>query len=128
MKNVIFEFYIGDTYPRDIIIDGYSEEISEMYFTIKKNNNDKRYVLQKTLTGGGITLVDVTYGTDGSIISRTYNLLINADDTEDMNPEVDYDFDIEIVTPGVSEIDIKKTIITGIFRLTNTTTRKYNEV
>lgn len=124
MKDVIFEFYIGDTYSRDFTISGYSSDIDQIYFTVKKNNNDKRYVLQKTLDNG-ITLVDVEYDDDGNIVSRTYNLLIDAEETEILKPDIDYSFDIEIVTDETK--DIKKTIITGIFRVVNTTTRIYNE-
>lgn len=125
MDNVKFNFYIGDTYTRDFVITGYSSAIDEVFFTIKKNVDDKRYVLQKTLNNG-ITLVDVTYDTDGTtILSRTYNLLIDAEDTEDMIPEYEYVFDIEIVTDETT--DLKKTIMTGTIELTNSATRNYNE-
>lgn len=127
MKDVVFEYYIGDTYTRDLTITGYSAEITEMYFSVKKNNKDKNTVLQKTLDNG-ITLVDIQYDDEGNIVSRTYNLLIEANDTEELRPDFDYSFDIEIVSPGVDNNDIKKTIITGIFRVNNTTTRNYNEV
>lgn len=127
MKDVVFEYYIGDTYTRDLTITGYSAEITEMYFSVKKNNKDKNTVLQKTLDSG-ITLVDIQYDGEGNIVSRTYNLLIEAEDTEDLKPDFDYSFDVEIVSPGVDNNDIKKTIITGIFRVNNTTTRNYNEV
>lgn len=127
MKDVVFEYYIGDTYTRDLTITGYSAEITEMYFSVKKNNKDKNTVLQKTLDNG-ITLVDVQYDDEDNIVSRTYNLLIEANDTEELRPDFDYSFDVEIVSPGVDNNDIKKTIITGIFRVNNTTTRNYNEV
>lgn len=125
MYDVKFQFFIGDTYARDIIIKKYSSEISEMYFTVKKSNNDKNYVLQKTLDDG-ITLTDVVYD-DGKIIERTYNLLVNATDTDDLTPNKEYVFDIEIVTPVLSGEDIKKTIITGTLTLTDATTRVFNE-
>lgn len=125
MDNVKFNFYIGDTYTRDFIITGYSSDIDEIFFTVKKNVDDKNYVLQKTLNNG-ITLVDVTYDTDGTtILSRTYNLLINAEDTETFTPEKEYVFDIEIVTDETP--DLKKTIMTGTIELTNSATRNYNE-
>lgn len=120
MRDVIFEFYIGDTYTRDFTISGYSSEITEVYFTVKKSNADKRFVLQKTLEDG-ITLTEDT-GT-GEERVRTYNILIDADDTESLKADFDYSFDIEIVSPN----NIKKTIVTGIFRVNNTTTREYNE-
>lgn len=125
MDNVKFEFYIGDTYTRDFIITGYSSDIDEIFFTVKRNVDDKKYVLQKTLNNG-ITLVDVTYDADGTtILSRTYNLLINAEDTETFKPETEYVFDIEIVTDETP--DLKKTIMTGTIELTNSATRNYNE-
>lgn len=126
MTNVLFEFYIGDTYTRDFTISDYSSEITEVYFSVKKNNSDKRTVLQKKLDNG-ITLTDVQYDDEGNITSRTYNILINADDTEDMQVDFEYPFDIEIITPGANSVDIKKTIISGIFKLKSATTRKYNE-
>ena len=126
MKDVKFEFYIGDTYTRDFIINGYSETISDVYFTVKKADDDKRFVLQKTLDNG-ITLTDIQYDTDGTtIISRTYNLLLNADDTETLKPDVEYPFDIEIITPKDND-EIKKTIIKGILVLNSATTRAWDE-
>lgn len=127
MTDVLFEYYIGDTYTRDLTIDGYSADIDEIYFSVKQNNKDKNTVLQKTLDNG-ITLVDVQYDDLGNITSRTYNLLIDAEDTESMKSDFDYSFDFEIVSPGANDTEIKKTIITGIFRVLNTTTRNYNEV
>ena len=127
MDNVLFEYYIGDTYTRDLTIEDYSAEISDMYFSVKQNNKDKHTVLQKTLDNG-ITLVDIQYDGDNNITSRTYNLLINPDDTESLKPDFDYSFDFEIVSPAANNSEIKKTIITGTFRVLNTTTRKYNEV
>lgn len=128
MTDVLFEFYIGNTYTRDFKIDDYSADIDEIYFSVKQNNKDKNTVLQKKLSDGGITLVDVTYGTDGQIKSRTYNITIIPDDTESLKPDFDYSFDFKIVSPGASNVDIGKTIITGTFRVLNTTTRKVNEV
>lgn len=128
MTDVLFEFYIGNTYTRDIKIDDYSADIDEIYFSVKQNNKDKYTVLQKKLSDGGITLVDVTYGTDGQIKSRTYNLTILPDETESLKPDFDYSFDFEIVSPGANDVNIERTIITGIFRVLNTTTRKVNEV
>lgn len=127
MDNVLFEYYIGDTYTRDLTIEDYSADIDEIYFSVKQNNKDKHTVLQKTLDNG-ITLVDIQYDEDDNITSRTYNLLINPDDTESLKPDFDYSFDFEIVSPGANNSEIKKTIITGTFRVLNTTTRKYNEV
>lgn len=125
MENVLFEFYIGDTYTRDFTIEGYSSPIDFMYFSVKKNNKDKRVVLQKTLDNG-ITLTDVIYDENEDPVSRTYNILINADDTEGLATDYDYPFDIEIVTTLIPH-SIKKTIMSGTLRLKEATTRNYNE-
>lgn len=128
MDNVIFEFYIGDTYTRDLIIEGYTDSIDELYFTVKKNDLDKNFLLQKTLDNG-ITLTDVQYEDDGTTIkSRTYNILINAEDTEGLKVDVEYPFDIEIVTNKTAPSpNVKKTIVKGTFVLTSATTRRWDE-
>lgn len=120
MENVLFEFYIGDTYTRDFTISGYSSEIDEIFFTAKKDENDKRYVMQKKLNNG-ITLVDTEEDT------KTYNILIDASDTDDLKADTNYYFDIKIITPVTSGEQIEKTIITGTMRLKNHATRQYNE-
>lgn len=126
MKDAIFEFYIGDTYTRDFIIGGYTDTIDDVFFTVKKADDDKNYLLQKTL-GNGITLTDIQYEDDGETIkSRTYNLLIDADDTEGLKAEIEYPFDIEIVTEKTND-DLKLTIIKGVLVLDSATTRKWNE-
>lgn len=128
MDNVLFEFYIGDTYTRDFILDGYSDAISDVYFTIKKDDRDKKFILQKTLDNG-ITLTDVQYEEDGTTIkSRTYNILVNAEDTEDMTADVEYPFDIEIITPKTSPSpNVKRTIVKGNVVLRSATTRVWDE-
>ena len=120
MENVLFEFYIGDTYTRDFTISGYSSEINEIYFTVKKDENDKRYYLQKTLNNG-ITLVDEDDD------SKTYNLLLNATDTDNLKPDINYYFDVKIITPVTSGEQIEKTVIAGTMKLKNHSTRQYNE-
>lgn len=125
MKDVRFEFYIGDTYSRDLIIQGYSRVIDEMYLTVKKEDDDKDYLIQLTL-GNGIELTDIVYDTDGTtILSRTYNILFYPNDTEGnitMYPEREYPFDIEIVSD-----DIKQTIMKGVVFLNSATTRRWDE-
>ena len=125
MQDVIFEFYIGDTYQRDFTIGGYTSDIDEVYFTVKKTQADRKPLIQKTLDNG-ITLVDIVYTEEGSILERTYNLLVNASDTDNLTPGTEYVFDIEIVTETEAE-PIKKTIITGTVVLNDATTRVYNE-
>ena len=118
-----FEYFIGDTYERNFIIKKYTDDIDSVFFSVKKSNGDKKTVLQKTLDNG-ITLVDDVVV--DNVRRRTYQLMINAEDTEDMTPEQEYEFDVEIVT-NKDDTDLKQTIITGNFILTNATTRLWNE-
>lgn len=120
MEGVVFEFYRGDTYSRDFVINGYSSPISKVYFTVKENAEDKKAVLQKTLNNG-ITLVEESED------MKAYNLLICCTDTDDMKADYDYVFDIEIHSPGTDDMPIKKTIITGKLRLKASSTRTCNE-
>jgi hypothetical protein len=126
MNGVIFEFHIGNTYSRNFIIKKYDEDIDKMYFSIKKSDDDEKTILQKTLDDG-ITIVDAEYDDDNNVISRTYNLLLNADDTEGFKVGIEYPFDIKIVTNKDAD-DIKLTIMNGTLTLTTVTTRKWNEV
>lgn len=118
------EFRIGDTYERNLTISKYADDIDEMYFSIKKNDGDKRVILQKTL-GNGITIV--TDETIDGVRYRTYQLFIDATDTENMKTGVDYPFDIEIVTDK-DETKLKETIVKGNVILNDATTRVWNEV
>ena len=119
MENIIFEFYRGDTYSRDFAIKPASVNIEQIYFTVKQKENDRKYVLQKTI-GNGITLVDVDEE------KKIYNLLIDADDTNDFKI-ADYSFDIEIIIPTTTTKKKKKTIITGVISLKNDITTNHNE-
>lgn len=126
MKDVIFEFYIGDTYSRDFVIEGYTSDIDNVYFTVKKADDDREHLIQKELDSG-ITLVDIQYESDGTTIkSRTYNILLYPNDTEDLQTDIEYPFDIEIVTDDTTA-DIKKTIIKGVLILDSATTRFWDE-
>lgn len=120
MENVLFEFYRGDTYQRDFTVTGWSLSISDVYFTVKENIENKRFALQKKI-GDGITLVSDEEGI------KTYNLLISSKDTENMKIDTDYTFDIEIHSEGVDGEILKKTIITGTLRLKGSATKRCNE-
>lgn len=119
-----WEFHIGNTFEKTIIVSVYNDDIDEMYFTVKKSNSDENYVLQKTLENG-ITIVEDKI--EEGIRYRTYNLMIDADDTEGMKTNFEYPFDIKIVTKK-TETDIKGTILEGVIILDDATTRKWNEV
>lgn len=120
MENIIIEFFRGDTYSRNFSISGWNKEITKVYFTVKENTENKQYVLQKRY-GEGISLLEENNGT------ITYNITIDSTDTDDLKTGFDYEFDIEIHSPGTTTIPIKKTVITGIFKLKPSATRTCNE-
>ena len=103
------EYVKGDTYSRDFSISGYEEDIDNVLFTIKNNESDKRSILQKSLDDG-ITLVSDEDGV------KTYNILIDANDTDNFKVGYDYYFAIKIFTDEISN-DIETTIIKGTFTL-----------
>ena len=120
VTNANFEFYIENTYSRDFTISGWSLPIDKVFFTVKENEKDKRAVLQKTLNNG-ITLVNE----ENEV--RTYNLLIDNTDTENMKTDFDYFCDVEIHSIGADGKIIEKTIIVGTLKLNSNSTRSYNE-
>ena len=124
MEDIIFEFKIGDTYERNFTISKYSDDIDEMYLSVKKSNDDKRVILQKTLDDG---LTIVTDETIDGIRYRTYQIMFKATDTENMKTGVEYPFDIQINTDKTDDT-LKKTIIEGYIILDSATTRVWNEV
>lgn len=114
MNNIEWSFFRGDTFEKIINISGWDREITEMYFTMKKEEKDKDIVLQKTL-GNGIVKV-----TDTEI--ESYLLTIDATDTDDLLTDYGYAFDIEIVSGT-----IKRTIVKGTITLTTDITQTINE-
>lgn len=124
MDGLIFSFYIGDTYEKTIVVSKYQDEIDEMYFTIKNNDSDKNYLLQKTLNNG-LTIVEDK--TEEGVRIRTYDLFIDANDTEGFKVGKEYPFDVEIVTDK-EETKLKRTILKGVVVLNDATTRRWNEV
>ena len=119
-----FEFFIGNTYERNITISNYDDDIDEMYFSVKKSDSDKRVVLQKTLDNGITLMSDETIE---DVRYRTYQIVIDSDDTEGMKPDVEYPFDVKIVTIK-DDNEIKETIVKGNVTLSAATTRVWNEV
>lgn len=114
MNNLEWTWFRGDTCEKMINISGWDKEITQMYFTMKKEEKDKDIVLQKKL-GNGITKV-----TDDEI--ESYLLVINATDTDDLLTDYGYVFDIEIVSGS-----IKRTIVKGTITLTTDITQTINE-
>lgn len=120
MENIIFEFYKGRTYTRDFTITGWSRQINQIYFTVKSAIDDKVYTIQKKI-GKGITLVDEGQREDGNVF-HVYNILIEAMDTDALQINKKYIFDIAIVSDN-----IKQTVLTGVLRLKGTATATNNE-
>lgn len=120
MENVVFEFYKGRTYTRDLKITGWNKEIDQVYFTIKDDVQDKKYIMQKTLNNG-IRLVEKDIDERGRKYC-VYNILINATDTDMFEINKKYVFDIAIISG-----EIKQTVVTGYLRLKGTATATINE-
>ena len=115
MNNIEWEFYRGDTFEKLINISGWDKEITQMYFTMKKEDKDKDIALQKTI-GNGIVKTN-----DEEV--ESYLLTINATDTDELLTDYGYVFDIEIVSGS-----IKRTIVKGTITLTSDITQTINEV
>lgn len=89
-----------------------SQEMDNIYFTVKKHHYDEDYLIQKRLSDGGIH-------TDGE---GNYSIIIDPEDTDDLALGT-YDFDIEIEKLP----DIKRTFV-GTLELTKEVTHRRNEV
>lgn len=113
------EFYRGDTYSRDFSVKGWGRNIDNVYFTVKENVDDKRYVLQKILNDG-ITVMDQVEDT------ITFKLSFCCTDTDVMKADKEYTFDIEIHSNTEDEV-IKKTIIKGTMKVKASATKTCNE-
>lgn len=111
-----FSFVRGDTFAQNITIKNCLEEITEIYFTVKASYEEKMPVIQKTLTGGGITFLEDTK--DG----KKYNVLINATDTDTMKVDTDYVYDMQIVSDTT-----KITVLKGTITLEADVTKTINE-
>lgn len=96
VRNAVdIEFARGDSFSQGFQLvvkqsgEPVVEEFDEVYFTVKRKYTDKDFVMQKTLTGGGIT-------SDGN---GHYTLTLLPADTETM-PFGTYDFDLEFDIGG----------------------------
>lgn len=99
----------GDTLFFTLEIEDLDTDLTSAYFSCKKNKNDTEYVFQKSL-GDGIEKTSTT--TTG----RTYKVIVDADDTKDLD-EGHYYYDLQIAvddyvfTPiiGLLKIDMDVT-------------------
>ncbi len=115
-KNVEnFEFYRGDTYIRNIVLENVHVPIDEIYLTIR--SNDKAKVLIQKKIGDGLEVVSKN--------DTTYRILltIEATDTDDMQADYEYFYDLELISGRK-----KRTILEGIVVLATDYTRTRNEV
>ena len=115
MNNIEWTWFRGDTCEKMINISGWNKEITQMYFTMKKEDKDKDIVLQKKL-GNGIVKIS-------NEETESYLLTIDATDTDELLTDYGYVFDIEIVSNSV-----KRTIVKGTITLTTDITQTINEV
>lgn len=107
----------GDMITREFCVLGsdkkpFTEKFDNIYFTVKRNSNDKEFKFQKRLSDGGIIEIG-----DG-----IYQFTINPEDTDPL-VFADYEFDIELVING----EIKQTFC-GVLHITKEVTHAYNEV
>ena len=114
-----FNFVRGTTYSRNFNISGYEEDINDIYFTVKESENDRLPVMTKKL-GNGISLLS----SEEDI--KSYNLLIESDNTEKLKTNKPYYFDIKVISI-VNQKPIKKVIIRGTMTLITNITRAFNE-
>ena len=115
-----FEFHRGRTYSRDFIVTDFNDPIEEILFTACENKANKHYCLRKSLEKG-ISLVDEGIDENG-LSYKTYNLLIEATDTDHMKADAEYGYDI-VLYSGTQ----KYQLIEGTIALAGTQTKTCNE-
>lgn len=104
----------GNTYALKMTIQGLEDiTIDKVYLTVKENSNQDDPILQKSLDNG-ITPLEEQY---------QYNIIIDPSDTEDMEVNCPYYYDITVIIGN-----IKKTIVKGSFTLEPNYTKASNEV
>lgn len=110
-----FEFYRGDTYSRNIVLENVTVPIDELYFTIR--SNDKAKVLIQKKLKKGLEIV--------SHEDSTYRILltVEATDTDNMQADFEYFYDLELISGSK-----KRTILEGTVVLATDYTRTRNEV
>ena len=98
----------GDTLRFSVEIEGLTDDLTDAYFSCKKNKDDTAYIFQKSL-GNGITKKSETED------SKTYEVVVAPEDTEGVD-EGNYFYDLEIqvdddvFTPLLAILKIEKDI------------------
>lgn len=105
----IFPFSFGVYSDNELI----SEEMDDIYFTVKNSHYSHDFLFQKRLSDGSIA-------SDGE---GGYSIFIDPEDTDNLDFG-EYEFDIEIIKRSSA---IKRTF-TGILCLTEEVTHANNEV
>lgn len=104
----------GNSYALTMTIQGLKDlEINKIYLTVKVDSSQDEPVLQKSL-GNGIESLEEEY---------KYNILIDSSDTENLEVNCPYYYDITIVVGS-----LKKTVVKGSFTLEPNYTKASNEV
>lgn len=105
------EFTKGDTYALAIKFKNITEDLRTAYFSVKENPDDEP-LIQKSL-GAGIDKIDDR----GYKNEKTYKFQIQPADTVNLEPKVQYLYDIQ-----VSVGNVVKTVLHGVFLLGSTIT------
>ena len=98
----------GDTFRFNLEIEGLEEDLTNAYFSCKKNKDDTEYLFQKSL-GDGITKTEETE------TSKTYEVVVAPEDTEEVD-EGNYFYDLQIqvgddiFTPLLAILKIEKDV------------------
>ena len=142
-----FNFVRGTTYSRNINLTDYGANIDEMYFTVKESETDRIPVIKKSLNNGIFPIIPDTVveeepteeepqeeqeeqeeSEDESEESnvKSFNLIIEADDTETLKLNKPYPFDIKVITYTDGN-PVKKVIVRGTMTLSANVTWKTNE-
>lgn len=149
-----FNFVRGTTYSRNINLTDYGANIDEMYFTVKESETDRIPVIKKSLNNGIFPIIPDTVveeepteeepqeeqdeeqeeqeeqeeSEDESEESnvKSFNLIIEADDTETLKLNKPYPFDIKVITYTDGN-PVKKVIVKGTITLSANITWKTNE-
>lgn len=91
MNNNLF-MVRGDTFRFNLEIEGLETDLTDAYFSCKKNKDDTEYLFQKSL-GDGITKTVETE------TSKTYEIVVAPEDTEDAE-DGNYFYDLQIQVDG----------------------------
>lgn len=128
-----FNFVRGTTYSRNINLTDYDANIDEMYFTVKESETDRLAVIKKSLNNGIYPIISSNIVEDETSEEeqeesnvKSFNLLIEADDTENLKLNKPYPFDIKVISYG-EQTTVKKVIVKGTMTLSANITWKTNE-